>query len=92
MNSSNSFSLKLFGSPTLEGSRTAISVVGPATQRHRLGLLALLALAPGNVSSRDRLMALLWPESDAERARGLLNQAVYQLRKFLGEDAIVSSR
>lgn len=89
MNSSNAFSLKLFGSPTLEGPN-GVSVVGPAAQRHRLGLLALLALAPGNVSSRDRLMALLWPESDPERARSLLNQAVYQLRKVLGEEAVIS--
>jgi DNA-binding SARP family transcriptional activator len=60
-------------------------------QRHRLALLTLLALAPGRCSTRDRLMALLWPESDAERARQLLNQAVYQLRKALGEDAVLSA-
>jgi len=89
VNSSNCPSLKLFGSPSLVAA-DGVPVAGPAAQRHRLGLLALLALAPGHVSSRDRVMAYLWPESDAERARALLNQAVYQLRKVLGEDAIVS--
>lgn len=35
-------------------------------------------------------MALLWPESDSERARNLLKSSVYVVRKALGEDAIRS--
>ena len=68
-----------------------IHVTGRAVQRHRLALLALLALAGERGSTRDRLLGLLWPESDAEHARQLLNQAVYQLRKALGEDALLST-
>lgn len=89
MNASNPFSLKLFGSPTLVGD-DGLPVVGPAIQRHRVALLALLALAPRNVAGRDWLMAHLWPESDLERARSLLNQAVYQLRRTLGDATLVS--
>jgi DNA-binding SARP family transcriptional activator/dienelactone hydrolase len=60
-------------------------------QRHRIALLALLSLGPGHGLSRERLLGYLWPESEPERARQLLNQAVYQLRRGLGEDAIEST-
>lgn len=82
-------SLRLFGGASLEGVDGALT--GPAAQRHRLALLALLALPPARALTRDKLMALLWPERDAEHARNLLNQSVYVLRKALGEDAIASS-
>ncbi|MEW5928077.1 MAG: BTAD domain-containing putative transcriptional regulator [Gemmatimonadota bacterium] len=82
------FSLELFGGASLADGRGPVS--GPAAQRHRLALLALLATAPGCRASRDRLVALLWPESDAAAARRLLNVALHALRKQLGEDAVVS--
>lgn len=64
---------------------------GPATHRHRLALLSLLAVAhPGSVS-RDRLLALLWPERDTPYARNLLNQAVHAVRKVFGSGAIRAS-
>ncbi len=83
-----SFFLKLFGGASLEGEDGALT--GPAAQRHRLALLALLAASPSRALTRDKLMALLWPERDAEHARNLLNQSVYVLRKALGEGAILS--
>ena len=90
MNSSKLFSLKLFGSPLLTAP-DGIAVTGRAVQRHRVALLALLELAPGRALSRDKVVGYLWPESDAEHARRLLNQAVYQLRRTLGDAAIVST-
>ncbi|HEX8906028.1 MAG TPA: tetratricopeptide repeat protein, partial [Longimicrobiaceae bacterium] len=36
------------------------------------------------------MLGLLWPESDTERARGLLNVALHAIRKALGEGAILS--
>ncbi len=63
---------------------------GRATQRRRIGVLTLLAAAPTGQVSRDRLIALLWPEADTESARHLLAGAVYELRKALGEEAILS--
>jgi DNA-binding SARP family transcriptional activator/TolB-like protein len=83
------FSLRLFGSPSIVGEDGAL-VGGPATQRHRLALLALLALSPERGVGRERLMSYLWPESDTEHARQLLNQAAYSLRKALGEEALLS--
>lgn len=83
-----SFFLRLFGGAALEGEEGAVT--GPAAQRHRLALLALLATSPSRALTRDKLMALMWPERDAEHARNLLNQSVYVLRKALGEGAILS--
>jgi DNA-binding SARP family transcriptional activator len=65
-------------------------VTGPAVQRHRLALLALLAVAPGHQVSRDRALALLWPDSDDQQGRTLLNTAVHTVRRALGTDAIRS--
>jgi DNA-binding SARP family transcriptional activator/Flp pilus assembly protein TadD len=84
-----SFSLKLLGGVALAGDRGALS--GPAVQRHRLALLALLAIARPRAVSRDKLMASLWPERDSEPARRLLNQAVHTLRQALGAEVLVSA-
>jgi serine/threonine-protein kinase len=60
------------------------------TQPKRLALLLYLALAePGGFHSRDQLMALLWPESDAESARHALRNALHALRSALGENALL---
>lgn len=83
------FSLKLFGGVALAGEGGPVS--GPAVQRHRLALLAVLAAAQSRPVSRDKLMAWLWPERDSDRARQLLNQAVHALRRGLGADAILST-
>src|SRR5256886_1940486 len=58
---------------------------GAAQQRKTLALLALLAAAGRTGLSRDKLVAYLWPEADAEHARGLLKQACYALRRDLDE-------
>src|SRR5688572_26373599 len=60
---------------------------GPAAHRHRLALLALLAAHQSPVS-RDKLIALLWPERDGDSGRNLLKVAVHELRKLLGEHAL----
>lgn len=81
-------SLDLLGGASL--TEDGASIGGPASQRHRLALLALLAVAPSRALSRERLMALLWPERDVESARKLLNQSVYVLRKALGQRVLLS--
>jgi TolB-like protein/DNA-binding SARP family transcriptional activator/Flp pilus assembly protein TadD len=82
------FYLRLFGTPSLKSVDSTVS--GRATQRHRLALLALLALAPGRRVSRDKLIAYLWPDRDTESARNLLRVAAYVVRNLLGENALVS--
>lgn len=39
---------------------------------------------------RDTLLALFWPELDTARARAALSQAVYRLRRSIGDEAIAS--
>jgi len=56
---------------------------GAGQQRKTLALLALLAAAGRRGVSRDKVIAYLWPESDAEHARNLLKQACYALRRDL---------
>lgn len=84
-----SFHLRLFGGASLL--RGDLPLAGPASQRHRLALLALLAASRTRSVPRERLLALLWPESDAERARHTLNVAVHSLRRALGSEALLSA-
>jgi serine/threonine-protein kinase len=56
-----------------------------------MALLALIVASWPQPLSRDRAMALLWPERDQAGARRLLNLAVHVLRSALGECAIASN-
>ena len=56
-----------------------------------MALLALLATSPTGRMSRDKVIAMLWPDNDGERARHLLSESLYVLRKALGESAVVAS-
>ncbi len=59
-------------------------------QPKRLALLAYLACArPLGLHRRDKLAALLWPELNADRARGALRTALSRLRDDLGDSTIV---
>ena len=78
--------LKTFGQLTL--TNEAGPVPGAAAQRKSLALLAILAAAGERGISRDRLQALLWPEVDAEKAGHRLAQALYALRRDLGDPAL----
>jgi DNA-binding SARP family transcriptional activator/TolB-like protein len=81
-------SLRLFGGLALSGSEGPIS--GRATQRRRLAVLAVLAHARGRPVSRDKLVALFWPETNSERARHLLADSIYVLRDALGSDLLLT--
>ncbi|MBX6331757.1 MAG: hypothetical protein IRY91_07915, partial [Gemmatimonadaceae bacterium] len=60
-------------------------------QRRQLALLAVLAGAgPGGVS-RDKLMGLLWPDRELDRARSSLDQALYAARRVCGPDVFIAS-
>jgi Tol biopolymer transport system component/DNA-binding SARP family transcriptional activator len=64
-------------------------MAGALAQPRRLAVLAVLAAAGTRGVSRDRLLTLLWPDSDPERARHALAQALYALRRELGGDAAI---
>jgi serine/threonine-protein kinase len=60
-------------------------------QPKRLTLLTYLATdKPYEFHRRDRLAGLFWPEYTQDEARRALRQAVYVVRRELGEDSIVS--
>jgi TolB-like protein/DNA-binding winged helix-turn-helix (wHTH) protein len=48
-------------------------------------LLAYLALRPGEVQCREKLMALLWSDRAEGQARGSLRQAIWALRRALDD-------
>jgi DNA-binding SARP family transcriptional activator len=52
-----------------------------------LAVLVVLALSAPSAVSREKIMALLWSESDSQAARTALRQTLHQLRRELGPDA-----
>src|SRR5687768_17252806 len=80
--------LQTLGAVDLRNDGKEVSTV--LAQPKRLALLAFLATArPRGFVSRDSLLALFWPESDEERARNSLRQALHHLRRSLGDASIV---
>jgi len=79
------YRLRTFGGLVLERDGERLDAV--AANRKALSLLAALA-AHGSLG-RERLMSLLWPESDSERARGSLKQTVHLLRRHLQEPELL---
>ena len=53
-------------------------------------MLAVLAVCGDLGCSRDRLVALLWPESDDARSRHGLRDALHAIRRALGPSAVLS--
>lgn len=83
--------LRLFGTFSLQDASSSLRPEVLLTQPKRLALLAYLAAADtGTFHRRDTLVGLLWPELDAEHARGALSQAIRYLRGALGDDAIIN--
>jgi TolB-like protein/DNA-binding SARP family transcriptional activator len=81
--------LKLFGAPRIE--RSGGVVTGRAAHGRRLALLACLALTRSRVITRDKIIALFWPETPGDRARQRLSDDLYILRNALGEEVIEAS-
>jgi DNA-binding SARP family transcriptional activator/TolB-like protein len=64
---------------------------GPGPRPRPLALLAILAVAGPKGTTRDRVVGVLWPETEEERARQSLSQAIYSLRRDLGVDVAISA-
>lgn len=71
--------------------RDGAVVTGRATQPYHVALMAFLAASPGQCATRDKLVALFWPERDSRRARHRLSVALHVLRSDVGEDPFVTS-
>ncbi|HUQ79827.1 MAG TPA: BTAD domain-containing putative transcriptional regulator, partial [Gemmatimonadaceae bacterium] len=81
--------LKLFGGAAVDVAGEPIT--GRAAQRHRIALLALLSSTRRPHRTRDQLVAMLWPDADAERGRKLLSDSIYRINQALGADAIAGT-
>lgn len=81
--------LRLTGLGGLGLTADGVPYVGPAAQRRRLLLLAVLAAAGRRGMTRDKLLGFLWPDADGEQARQALYQALHVVRRAFGQTAIV---
>ena len=77
------FRLRAYGGLTLD--RDGAPYAGPAAQRRRLAVLAMIAASDTGVS-RDRLADYLWPDADPARGRHSLDEALSGLRRELRSD------
>ncbi|HMU61985.1 MAG TPA: BTAD domain-containing putative transcriptional regulator, partial [Gemmatimonadales bacterium] len=81
--------LKSFGNLDLRGADGELR--GILTQPKRLALLLRLAAErPGTFLRRDTLLAMFWPELDTAGARNALRQALFHLRRELGDGVLVN--
>jgi DNA-binding SARP family transcriptional activator/CheY-like chemotaxis protein len=79
------YSLSLFGSFALSGPNGPVDLAS----RKLVGLLAYLALTDPVPQSRDKLVDLLWGSHFEVQARQNLRQALFRLRRALGQDALI---
>jgi predicted ATPase/DNA-binding SARP family transcriptional activator len=79
--------LRLLGTPEVSHAEQPLTF----QTRKVLALLAYLAVEQG-VHSRDKITALLWPESDEERGKASLRRALAYLRESLDEASHERSR
>ncbi len=59
---------------------------GGASQRRRIALLVLVAAAGPRAVSRDKLLGYLWPDSDTERGRHALRQALHAIQQAVARE------
>lgn len=83
--------LRTFGGLWVErpAGRSTAGAGGPRPRP--LALLAILAANAPRGTSRERVLGILWPESEPERARHALSQTLYSLRRDLGADVVLAT-
>ena len=79
--------ISVLGSPRIEVDGAPLQV----DTRKATALLAYLATT-GRPQSRDRLVGLLWPDYDEEKARGALRRTLSTLKKALGGRWVTADR
>ncbi len=83
------FRLHLFGGVRLEGPNGPLT--GRAVQRRQLAVLAVLAASGQRGVTREKLMGLLWSDGTEPQARHHLSDALYALRREMGDDAVITA-
>lgn len=82
------FRLRVLGGFALEGPSGAAAP--PLPQRRAEAVLAVLAVSGDLGCTRERLVALLWPESDEAHSRHSLRAALGAIRQALDPGAVLS--
>jgi len=80
------YRLILLGGISLQGPSGPLT--GRIVQRNQLALLALLARASHPPLTREKAVGIFWPDHPEDRARARLSDAIYVVRKELGEEVI----
>ena len=75
--------LRTFGGLWMEGAPARVPL-----QPRQLALLSLIAAAGRKGVSRERVIGVLWSETDEEQARHTLSQTLYSLRRDAEKDLI----
>jgi DNA-binding SARP family transcriptional activator len=78
--------IRTLGSLAISRDGTAFS--GAATHPRRMAVLALVARAGSRGITRDRLISLLWPDSDEQASRASLSQVLHALRRQFGDEEV----
>jgi DNA-binding SARP family transcriptional activator len=76
-------SIRLVTLGSLRCESSAGEITALAAQRQRLAVLIYLGLERD--TTRERVMAVFWPDREPERARHALSQTLYDLRRALGD-------
>ncbi len=76
--------ISTLGSGLIRRDGVTIAEITPNSQKCAL----LLYLAMEGPVSRDRLLRVFWPDRDRAKARHALSQALYSLRRELGDDCL----
>src|SRR5262245_13156560 len=79
--------LLTFGGLSVQGQTGPLT--GAAAQPRRLAVLVLVARGGERGITRNKLLALLWPDADDAQGRRVLSQAIYSLRRDLGSDECI---
>ncbi len=82
------YRLRVLGGLSVEGPSGI--AVPPLSPRRAEAVLAVLAVCGSLGCTRERLVALLWPESDEARSRHGLRDALHAIRRVLHPDAVPS--
>ncbi|HVL18413.1 MAG TPA: hypothetical protein VM387_10470 [Gemmatimonadales bacterium] len=85
----DTFRLRVLGGYALDGTSGAAAPVFP--KRRAEAVLAVLAVSGDLGCTRERLLALLWPESEEASARHGLREALHVIRRTLGAGAVPSA-
>ncbi len=86
-NGKHTCTVLLFGSPQIARDGLPVRL----DTRKALALLAVLAVSEAR-TARDELAALVWPEADANSARGTLRRTLSTLKRAIGSDSLSVDR